>query len=304
MAESLNDFIAGYVSGVAGLLVGSPLDILKVRLQTYSPGLSKPSLSEMIKTEGVGVASPIVGLAFLNSILFASYGGILRLFSTSVSNDQPTLTEVYVSGFGAGVACFLASTPTELVKCKTQVLRERKPKDGVRDQTTSWSVFKTVLRQEGIRGLFQGGWITIIRDAPGYAVYFWTYEGLKRTLGVSQSSGLDDINNVSRLLFAGGMAGLLSWASVYPLDTIKSRIQTQNRLSSVNREQEPIIRHSSQSPILKQPVSEPYKGVTDCIVRSYRAEGIRVFFRGITPTLLRAWPVNAVFTILLRIYGL
>jgi len=100
------------------------------------------------------VASPIVGLAFLNSILFASYGVILRLLSTPVSNDQPTLTEVYVAGFGAGIACFLASTPTELIKCKTQVLREGKQrKDSVRDyQTTSWSVFKAVLRREGIRG--------------------------------------------------------------------------------------------------------------------------------------------------------
>ena len=97
------------------------------------------------------MASPIVGLAFLNSILFASYGGILRLFSTP--NDQPTLTEVYIAGFGAGIACFLASTPTELVKCKTQVLREGKHrKDSVRDQTTSWAVFKAVLRREGIRG--------------------------------------------------------------------------------------------------------------------------------------------------------
>jgi len=35
-AESLNDFIAGYVSGIAGLVIGSPLDILKVRLQASS----------------------------------------------------------------------------------------------------------------------------------------------------------------------------------------------------------------------------------------------------------------------------
>jgi Mitochondrial carrier protein len=36
LAESLNDFIAGYVSGIAGLIIGSPLDILKVRLQASS----------------------------------------------------------------------------------------------------------------------------------------------------------------------------------------------------------------------------------------------------------------------------
>jgi hypothetical protein len=42
LAESLNDFIAGYVSGVAGLVIGSPLDILKVRLQASSQATVRP----------------------------------------------------------------------------------------------------------------------------------------------------------------------------------------------------------------------------------------------------------------------
>src|SRR5205085_8855613 len=42
-AESVNDFIAGYVSGVAGLVIGSPLDILKVRLQASSTATIWPA---------------------------------------------------------------------------------------------------------------------------------------------------------------------------------------------------------------------------------------------------------------------
>lgn len=41
-AESLNDFVAGYVSGIAGLVIGSPLDILKVRLQASSSATVRP----------------------------------------------------------------------------------------------------------------------------------------------------------------------------------------------------------------------------------------------------------------------
>ncbi|CAG8836282.1 33533_t:CDS:2, partial [Racocetra persica] len=62
--ESFNDFLAdfvGHISGVMGLIVGSPLDVLKVRLQTMqsdssSHTLHKPSSLKMLKkmkqTEG------------------------------------------------------------------------------------------------------------------------------------------------------------------------------------------------------------------------------------------------------------
>lgn len=41
--------------------------------------------------------------------------------------------------------------------------------------------------------------------------------------------------------------------------------------------------------------SEPerYKGFSDCIKHSYREEGWRIFFKGLTPTILRAFPSNA-----------
>jgi hypothetical protein len=48
----------GYVGGGAGLLVGSPLDVLKVRLQTATTTnnantLTEYRLAEMLRTEGV-----------------------------------------------------------------------------------------------------------------------------------------------------------------------------------------------------------------------------------------------------------
>lgn len=45
MAESIPDFISGYVSGVAGIIIGSPLDIIKVRLQSSSSTSSSASTS-------------------------------------------------------------------------------------------------------------------------------------------------------------------------------------------------------------------------------------------------------------------
>jgi solute carrier family 25 carnitine/acylcarnitine transporter 20/29 len=65
---------------------------------------------------------------------FDEYG-----FKTS---PNPTLSQVYIAGFGAGIACFLASTPTELVKCRAQVY----------PNSSTWNVFKSILFTQGIRG--------------------------------------------------------------------------------------------------------------------------------------------------------
>nr|CAG8517874.1 6233_t:CDS:2 [Entrophospora candida] len=231
------------------------------------------TLMRMKQLEGIsslfkGLGSPIVGLAFLNSILFASYGGII----------------LYIAGFGAGIACFLVSTPTELVKCRAQVaittnyLRQPFQYGAVRVgerrlssfllKSNTWRIFKETILTQGISGLYKGGLVTIIRDAPGYGVYFWAYEGLKRVLEVTSSDSNSDRNNVLKLLFAGGTAGLLSWASIYPLDVIKTRLQTQQQ--------------------------NYYSGIIDCAIKSYREEGAKVFFKGMSTTLVRAWPVNAV----------
>ncbi|KAF9970388.1 hypothetical protein BGZ73_006920 [Actinomortierella ambigua] len=347
MASSVNDFIAGYISGVAGLIIGSPLDVLKVRLQAQgdsalarNAAADKNRLTSMVQNEGVrslfkGISSPIVGLAGLNSILFASYSATMRAletYSPSSGEFQP-LSHVFTAGFVAGVACFLVSTPTELVKCRAQIMAAKldqtlplSTQRALLSESGSWNVAKDVVRRFGIRGLYQGGWVTILRDAPGYGVYFLGYEWLKRVLDVpnGETGGI----NTWKLLFAGGMAGTLSWASIYPLDVIKTRLQTQPHLMGNSNQLATRISAATVTAntgllansvaVTASPSSNgvsvggsgqstrqrhagsgagsalPYRGIVDCAIRSYKSEGLGVFMKGATPALLRAFPVNAV----------
>uniref|UniRef100_A0A8B9SAZ8 Uncharacterized protein n=1 Tax=Apteryx owenii TaxID=8824 RepID=A0A8B9SAZ8_APTOW len=75
---------------------------------------------------------------------------------------------------------------------------------------------------------------------------------------------------IPKLLFSGGMSGIVSWLSTYPVDVIKSRLQADG-VGGITQ----------------------YNGILDCIRKSYHDEGWRVFTRGLTSTLLRAFPVNA-----------
>lgn len=94
-----------------------------------------------------GVLSPVVGLAGLNALLFVSYGSIIRYFEYHDHNVtkpfQATLAEVYMAGFGAGVACFFFSTPTDLIKIKAQMSTTPK---------TTLDIVKQVFANNGIRG--------------------------------------------------------------------------------------------------------------------------------------------------------
>uniref|UniRef100_A0A672M767 Solute carrier family 25 member 29 n=1 Tax=Sinocyclocheilus grahami TaxID=75366 RepID=A0A672M767_SINGR len=118
-------------------------------------------------------------------------------------------------------------------------------------------------RKEGVRGINRGMVTTVIRETPGFGIYFLAYDTLTRALGCDADA--DYI--IPKLLLAGGMSGMASWISTYPVDVIKSRLQADG-VGGANR----------------------YDGIVDCVRQSWRREGWRTFTRGLTSTLLRAFP--------------
>ena len=88
-----------------------------------------------------------------------------------------------------------------------------------------------IYRSEGLRGFMKGYQGMILRDIPGFAAYFATYEWMKRCLGVSDADrGSAAYNKKSvaerniPLFLAGGMAGQICWIVVYPFDFLKVKL--------------------------------------------------------------------------------
>lgn len=105
------------------------------------------------------------------------------------------------------------------------------------------------------------------------AVYFGTYEYMRELL--HPGCRTDGQESLSTMLVSGGLAGSLSWLCCYPLDVVKSRLQAQG---------------AAGAPL-------KYKGIMDCIRTSAREEGNQVFWRGLGPSLARAFLVNgAIFS--------
>ncbi|TDZ19681.1 Mitochondrial basic amino acids transporter [Colletotrichum orbiculare MAFF 240422] len=287
------DFWAGYISGAVGIIIGNPLDLLKVRLQAPPappPALSTPatpaaaaaaSYARYFETPAslvTGSAAPILGYGALNALLFVSYNRTEAALNSAL-DVKSSLWTTWIAGAVGGLATWVVSTPTELIKCRAQLASPPE---------SSWAITKDVWRKEGIRGLYFGGVVTALRDSVGYGFYFWSYELTTRWMGVGTADAGQETNlreEAAKVLFCGGLAGIVTWASIFPLDVIKTRVQTQAFEVA-----------GETAPLLAARGSQPQKrvGAVQVAREAYREGGARVFFRGLTVCSVRAFIVNAV----------
>jgi hypothetical protein len=127
-----------------------------------------------------------------------------------------------------------------------------------------WDCIQALLQTEGLKGLLgRGLGPTLAREIPSYGLYFWTYGLLTQAF---------DLGPLTPMVF-GALSGMACWIPVYPIDVVKTLVQnTSGEEGSV----------SSWS-VCRQ---------------LYNDGGVRAFFDGLTPKLLRAAVNHAVtFTI-------
>ncbi|XP_069572280.1 mitochondrial basic amino acids transporter-like [Brachyistius frenatus] len=264
------DFVAGCIGGAVGVLVGHPFDTVKVRLQVQS--VDKPlyrgtvhCFQSIIRQESVfglykGIGSPMMGLTFINAIVFGVQGNAMRLLGHDTPMNQ------FLAGAAAGIIQCVICCPMELAKTRLQMQGTGEKKSSRKLYKSSLDCLVRIYNREGLRGVNRGMITTVLRETPGFGVYFLSYDVLTRRLGCEP----DDRYMIPKLLFSGGMAGIASWLSTYPVDVIKSRLQADG-VGGVHE----------------------YSGIADCVRQSVSREGYMVFTRGLTSTLLRAFPVNA-----------
>jgi solute carrier family 25 carnitine/acylcarnitine transporter 20/29 len=90
-----------------------------------------------------------------------------------------------------------------------------------------------------------------------------------------------------KVLLCGGLAGIVTWATIFPLDVIKTRVQTQ----VLHHERRP---HGEQRGLLQSDTPERRLSSLEIAKHAYRTEGTGVFFRGLGICSVRAFVVNAV----------
>lgn len=161
----------------------------------------------------------------------------------------------------------IITAPFERVKVLLQIQGQKQLAPGKKPRYAGGlDVVKQLYKEGGIRSVFRGSAMTLARDGPGSAAYFATYEYIKRKLTPVDANGKPSGQlSLTAVMVAGGAAGVGMWIPVFPIDTVKSRLQSA--------EGRPTIRGT--------------------ISGLYSQGGLKAFFPGIGPALARAVPANA-----------
>ena len=118
------------------------------------------------------------------------------------------ITDLFVGGI-AGIVSRTTTAPLELYKIQQQ------------SQYLKGSNMRDVIKKEGFRHLWKGNMTNCIRVFPQFALNYATFESSKKTIFSSIES--DSLKN----FYSGGVAGAVSMVSIYPLETIRTRLSLQ-----------------------------------------------------------------------------
>ncbi|KAH7353467.1 mitochondrial carrier domain-containing protein [Plectosphaerella cucumerina] len=276
----LRSFAAGGFGGVCAVVVGHPFDLVKVRLQTADKGVYSSALDVVRKSiarDGLarglyaGVSAPLVGVTPMFAVSFWGYDlgkSLVRSVSAPIPDGQPlTIAQVSAAGFFSAIPMTAITAPFERVKVILQV-QSQKLKPGEKPRYTGGTdVVRQLYAEGGLRSVFRGSVATLARDGPGSAAYFAAYEYIKRRLTPVDPVTGKPAGDISLLAItaAGAAAGVAMWIPVFPVDTVKSRLQT----------------------------AEGNVTLSGVVKEVYARGGYKAFFPGFGPALARAVPANA-----------
>merc|ERR1711997_368549 len=252
------NLIAGGFGGLCSLAVGYPFDTVKVRLQTSANSKTTyKSAFDCLKKIVIheGAFNLFRGISGLACVALPRFA--LMFHSNTVARNYLMDNEDskhYFHIMLSGALSQVLVVPLIVAPLeRIKVIMQTDPK--VQGQ---WSCFKQIMRTEGPRGVFKGTLITYARDMPSFATYFLVYDFLRQNISSQESS-------ILRTILSGALAGIAGWMVAIPADVVKNRHQASDQSKSA---------FTSALHLLKT-----------C--------GVRGFFLGAGPILLRAGPASA-----------
>lgn len=129
---------------------------------------------------------------------------------------------------------------------------------------------KQTFAANGLRAPFQGLGATLIRNIPANAVYLGSFEVMKMRAAAHYNCTVPELPAWT-VLTAAGLGGIAYWVVIFPVDVIKSSMQTD----AIPRAQ------------------RKYGSVAAAASQLWAEGGVGRFYKGFAPCLIRAAPANA-----------
>jgi len=305
---------ASYISTFAGY----PLDSLKSRLQTSKNPISIPRLAARVfSEEGIrgfyrGFWIPLFTISFVRAASFTIYNSTKdALRDRDVLNRNRVLDVACLGGLGgamAGATISFGSAPFELVKVRRQLeysIAESKGVTLVKPPTTMQAVYD-IMRSSGFLGLYNGFRLHILRDTLGTALYFMEYDGMRHILGRNLQGEQGPtpawlpIPHSLVPFFCGSLSGVSSWALIYPLDVVKTKVQIRALAGERRRGVLETMHRLIRGPDPENPrtlvagIARVYRGLGISAVRSITTHGLLWTFFDLTAGYIDNLPLSKV----------
>lgn len=326
VSPALVEAIAGLTAGSIATLVVHPLDIVKTRMQSAlrcvacGPRPPRCALGVVADTLTCGrcalvfrgtvttgpgssagsaalsAASVLRGLLSAPHPLAALYRGLTpnllgngtswasfffvklrveRLLASTRGQQHKDLTpaDYFVASGLAGICVQIITNPLWVLK--TRMLSSDRGAQGA--YPSMWAGAARVLREEGPRGFYRGLGVSLIGVSHG-AVQFAVYEPVKRlylrrqaasSTDTGTGTGTDErrLGNDATLVIST-TSKLVAGAVTYPYQVVRSRLQNYDAEARFGR------------------------GIVGVSLRLWREDGLRGFYRGLAPSVVRVLPAT------------
>ncbi|NWH64259.1 UCP3 protein, partial [Geococcyx californianus] len=273
-------FSAGMAACIADLCT-FPLDTAKVRLQIQGEVQIPRStstmeyrgvlgtLSTMVKMEGPrslysGLVAGLQRQMSFASIRIGLYDSVKQLY-TPKGAESTGLAARVLAGCTTGAVAVTCAQPTDVVKVRFQA--NGALPDSSRRYSGTVDAYRTIAREEGIRGLWKGTMPNIARNAIVNCGELVTYDLIKDVLLRAQLM----TDNVPCHFVAAFGAGFCATVVASPVDVVKTRYMNAG--------------------------PRQYQNVLSCLLALLMQDGLAGLYKGFIPSFLRLGSWNVVMFI-------
>ncbi|POM58990.1 Tricarboxylate transporter [Phytophthora palmivora] len=283
VTKSKNPMVATTAGAIAGgieTLTIWPMEMIKTNLQL---GTMRAQYTGMIggfryhvQTDGVGslyrgLAPVLVGSIPKAGIRFGAFDFIKQRLANE-DGTTSAMRNLAAGMMGGAIEATLTTTPIETLKTKL-----------IGANAGVWEGTKMILAKEGIRGIYQGLWATILKQSTNQGLRFmWFSEFQKRVSPeflerhgiISDAQNMTGSQRASLSLIGGMTAGIFSvfgnnrTCRSTAFDVVKTRMQGLQ--------------------------AQKYKSTFDCFRQMVLHEGVGSFYAGVVPRLGRVIPGQGV----------
>lgn len=185
-------FAGGMLAEAIACIIYVPVDVLKERMQVQNTYRSSwHGLTEIWKHEGLsgmyrGYGATLASFGPFSALYFLFY----EQFKVAVIPHQPSLstrndnsidlpfTSIILCSCSAGALASWLTSPLDMAKLRLQVARgsERSSTSFSTSNMTMIKILRSVVQEEGARGLFRGAGARVLHFAPATTITMTCYE--------------------------------------------------------------------------------------------------------------------------------